>query len=85
MVRIPGTYPANMLGAYFAVTCVAKTNSPISDPLLRRAQNFTIGPFEFQKDEDKVNTPDYTTYDITNENFQFSQIIAIDTLLECGL
>jgi len=79
---ISGTYPAyiaGMLSSYFAVICIAKTNSTILDPLLRRSQKFTIGPFEFRLREEQVNTPDYTYEDISVP----FQIVAIDTLIEC--
>jgi len=69
---ISGTYPAyvaGMLSSYFAVTlCVAKNNSVIIDPLSEMAQNFMIGPFEFQLHENQVNAPDYKVYNITYEN-----------------
>jgi hypothetical protein len=49
---ISGPYPAYIAGifsSYCAVTlCITKTNSTILDSLLRRTQNFIIGPFTFK-------------------------------------
>ena len=62
--------------------CVAKHNSVIIDPLSEMAQNFTIGPFDFQLYENQVNAPDYKVYNITYENISvLFQIISIDTQL----
>ena len=73
-----------MFSSYFAVTlCVAKHNSVIINPLSQMAQNFTIGPFEFQLHENQVNA--YKVYNITYENTSvLFQIICIDTTNECG-
>ena len=75
-----------MFSSYFAVAlCIAKTNSTILDPLLRRIQKLMIGPYEFHLHEEQVNIPDYIFYEITYEDISVSfQIVAIDTSIECG-
>jgi len=63
----------------------SKHNSVIIDLLSEMAQNFTIGPFEFQLRENQVNAPDYKAYNITYENTSvLFQIISIDTTTKCG-
>ena len=76
-------------GTYRAYLCkvtlyVAKTKSPILEPLFRRNKKFVIGPFEFQLKV--VNTPDRTFFDVNSGDITVPfKIIAIDSWIECGV
>jgi hypothetical protein len=82
-------YMAGMFSSYFTITiCIAKTNSAILDPLLRKGgnqmQNFMIGPFTFKLSVEEENNDVCKFCDITEDITIPFQITAVDTLKECG-